>query len=225
MRAVTDSSRRSGGFTLIEVIVAMLIASMIVTVVFSGLGIAFDAWAATTRRIDALDTNRTAWRALRRQLESALPMSTVVEEGLTRTPRIGFEGGTDSVLFVTHSTFSMGPSAPARWVEWSPEEGGLRIREYDVIGPDNRPAPDPAWEEILPLGTSAVDLRFEYWGPENAANSGNVSGEWLSTWDPRDRNNLPRAVRISTTGDADPGFWMLIRLDYAQSSIEGMRVE
>jgi prepilin-type N-terminal cleavage/methylation domain-containing protein len=221
------SNGRSTGFTLIEVIVAMLIASMIVTVVFSGLGVAFDAWASTTRRIDDLETNRYAWRALRRQLESALPLATVVEDGLTRTPIVGFEGEPGSIRFVSHSSFGMGPTAPARWVEWEIEDNGIRIREYDIVPPDNRPADEPAWEGFLAVAEESRGLEFGFLRGRTTFDPPNFTGEWIDDWDPAGRGTIPDAVRIHTPGNVAPAerFWMLVALDYADSAGQGMRLE
>jgi general secretion pathway protein J len=211
------------GFTLVEVIVALLVSTLVVMVVFSGLGIAFDAWTVTAERIEALDSERQERQILRRQIEGALPLQWIEEDGLTRTPKLGFEGTSRSIRFVSRATLGIGPSGPARWIEWSAGDDGIVVEERDILPPDNIAAPDPAWTGLLAAGHGPVEFAFLH--PGSASDPAGTPGEWVTTWDPSVERFPPAAVRVRSrerTGVQGGGsVWFLVSLEFADTASVG----
>src|SRR5438309_1990852 len=88
--------RTERGFTLIEVIVALTIMGLLVSIAFSGVRISLDGWDRGARKIAALEQRATVERLLRRQLSLAYSM-----ESIAGRPPIPFRGSATRVEFVS----------------------------------------------------------------------------------------------------------------------------
>ena len=174
-----NARQRSAGFTLVEVVVAMVLIGSILILVYSGLSFSLRAW-------DAGDANgrRTAERRLgenflRRELSELFPMRW---KDPTQV-RMAFEGGQSSLRFVS--------SRPA----------GLQLGGLSLVGielADNRERrtrdlvmlramPDHEARDFGPLSASKPHLliegvdrvEFGYFGSENEF----AEPKWYDAWD------------------------------------------
>jgi general secretion pathway protein J len=64
----------NGGFTLIEMLVAISIVMLVVPLAIQGVRTGLGAWERVARQADSNDRRRSAQRVIRNQLESALPL-------------------------------------------------------------------------------------------------------------------------------------------------------
>ena len=181
---------QQSGFTLLEVIVAMVLVGAIMLLLYSGLTFALRAW-------DAGDVNgrRTAERLLgenflRRELSELFPMRW---KDPTQV-KMAFEGGPQRLRFVSSRAPGLqagGLSLVGLEVE---ENSATRTRDLMMV----RAMPDDTAADFGPLergerhlilaGIDAVS--FAYYGSENEFND----PKWHDTWEFPAR--IPQVIRV-----------------------------
>lgn len=179
-------SRVVGGFTLVEVVLALSIGAAVLVVVLAGLRVGLAAWSRGEARAARLDHARGALVLLERALDGAFPYRFVPPEA--QEARVLFDGRPDRVTFATLAPPFPG-AAPIAFtaVSLSSEETGLTLRQQAL--------PNPlALDRLAPIlvdrGTAAA--RFRYLGEE--------PGAWQETWDMSREETIPRAVEITLVG-------------------------
>jgi general secretion pathway protein J len=179
-----------GGFTLLEVILALSIVAAMLVIVFGGLRVGLAAWQRGEERTAGLDHARSLAVLLERALDGTFPYR-IAPEG-EREARVLFEGLPDRLTFVTLSPpFPTGAPTAFTVVNLSAEAAGLALRQQILPNPV---APD----RLRPLlvDARATGLRLRYLGREPDA--------WQDTWDADTDEGLPRAVEITLVTDAGP---------------------
>jgi general secretion pathway protein J len=170
--------RRQSGFTLIEIVVAMVLLGSIMLLMYSGLSFALRSWDAGDTNGRRVAERRLAENFLRRELSELFPMRF---KDATQV-KMAFEGGAERLRFV---------SARPPGIQL----GGLSLVGVEVL--DNREKrtrdlvmframPDDAAVDFGPLeraeshllfaGVERVD--FAYFGSDNDF----VEPKWYDTW-------------------------------------------
>ena len=140
-------------FTLIEVMVALAIMAIVVTVAFSGLTIGINSWERGSREIDGLDRRATVERLLERQLALASPVQFKVGDQTF----VLFRGSSRRLEFVSDYSLADG-AADYRKIDYAVNNGAVLYGEKSLFGyvPDDNEEP-PA----EPLATfRQVSFRF-----------------------------------------------------------------
>jgi general secretion pathway protein J len=210
------SDKKARGFTLIEVMVSLTILAGLLAVTYSGFRVALTMWEKGNARAQTFERRQTVLAVLREQLRGALPVSYTVEEGTQRHQRIAFDGSSDSLRFVSATSWRDGPNAVPRWIElkW---DGRLKIDERLMLSPSNTPSGQSLWH--LELDTFE-EFRLRYLRREQAGSP----AEWFETWDMQERRELPAALAIE--GKAGGVFTsQIVPLDYAEANWQGFRVQ
>jgi general secretion pathway protein J len=190
--------RRSNGFTLLELLVALTVFGFLMLAlnhgIRTGLGI-WDAQARTVNRTWDLDASARLVRALLTQIPTS-PVASI-NPG-SPAVSIAFKGQADTVSFVGELPTGFGANQPAditleligpRFVvNWQPHQ-------HELGGS----APQATVSDVL----SGVDrLEFAYWGLPSPVAS---APTWLAAWDGPSLPDLIRVrVRFSAT---DPRRW------------------
>lgn len=181
----------SRGLTLVEVLLAFAILSVIVVVLLASLRVGARAWEAGERRATAQQEERAIVELLTEALASAAPYRGRLGDGLDRV--VLFEGDREEVRFVTTAAPLLldAPAAAYHAVTLRhTEEVELWLTERLV------PAEEPFGDAPhVVLSRSVKEFRLEYRDKEAA---------WQPRWDPRDKKALPTAVRVELTL-RDPG--------------------
>lgn len=186
--------RGARGFTLIEVVLALSIVAIMVTMLFGGLRVGLRAWQRGEERAAALQHSRS----MTQLLEAALA-GTYWYVGRTDqnnpTPILWFKGEADRVSFVTVAPPLPFPVAiPFVAITLSVDTGsapGLAIREKAL----------PSWDPFEAVTPSVVDstiasVRFRY----QRAGAG-----WEETWDSAEERTLPQAIEVTLTPAVEGG--------------------
>lgn len=163
------------GFTLIEIIIAMTILSLIALIIGSAFGIGIRAWDKGEADIENLQRIRFLSERLSQQIKSCYPH--FIEKDGKKTP--AFSGASDSLWFVTTSETGL------KWVSYSLKDE--RIMYNEGIVPDKKIL-EKVSSEGEALDLNILRLKFEYFSIEDA--------EWKDTWD--SEKEIPAAVRITT---------------------------
>lgn len=190
------------GFTLLELVVAMVIFSIVVSAVYA----LFDAGRSITSRAEfrsqLFQTARAALQAVEDDLRGAVLPSTQFDTGF-----IGTSGGSekeplDKLEFIsvnrhTATTYDVNNVTDVVWgidlskVYYSVEpdvkrtpHGFVRERPKELTPPNGPVHRD---EDIKELSQDVVFVHFRYF-------DGN---DWLATWDSTQTGNLPKAVEVT----------------------------
>lgn len=175
---------RDGGFTLIEMLMALSIGAALLVVLFGGVRAGLAAWGRGEARAVALEHSRSLAQMLGRAVAGAYPYRDGTARG---RGGIVFDGQPDGMTFVTAS-----PPIPAAIpiaftaMRVSRDAGGLAVRQLAL----------PSLERLDRLAPVLVDstvvaMRVRYLGEEADA--------WTDRWDMSKEDGLPRAVEIQLT--------------------------
>ena len=180
------------GFTLIELIIALALSAIILLVLLAAMRMSYKSQergyekADTTQKIRILG-DRITWL-----IRGAYPFSVRKPEGV----KLYFKGEADSLGLVTTSVdyFGKGPedTAGLKWVSIFSDNEGLKIREKVYFLED---VFDDSDGKLYVLDSEVKKLEFEYFDIPKDETHGN----WVSNWDPEEKEYLPSAVKVRIT--------------------------
>jgi general secretion pathway protein J len=176
------------GFTLIELVLALTIVAVMVTLLFGGLRVGLRAWQRGEERAAVLQHARSVTQLLQESLGGIYAYRGRADQD-TPTDVLLFQGEAERLSFVTVSPPMSLPAAIAFVaVTLSMDAGdapGLAIREKAL--PNFNPFEAVAPNVVDPTITA---IRFRYLRDD---------GTWEETWDGQDERMVPRAVEVTLT--------------------------
>jgi len=193
------SRHAAGGFTLLELLIAVTVLSLMIGTLYSALQLGARSWEAGTRDADALDQMRTTHQFLQRYLAQAQPVA--VNQGGRWT--LHFEGGERSLRFVTEMPPHLGVGG--LYEIWLGSAGRGDARRLAVLRrlwhPELAPEPGPGALDESTLVDELASVSFEYFG----ARGERAPPQWHTSWETR--QSLPELVRariVPREGDPWP---------------------
>jgi len=178
------SRARSGGFTLVEIVVALALASLLLVVLFSGIGLGFGAAERIEARATALEARRNLAFVLRRQLAAAYP------GGVTEESTPSFVGAPSLVSFLALES-SAGPGLSRVWVVLEDDRAGRRVVLL------RQPADAPIERAVL--ARDVAEFRLAYFGAPTGADE----RTWRDRWERSRRAPEAVSIRLVLDGDGD----------------------
>jgi len=178
--------KRSAGFTLIELIIALALISMALALGFAALRIAARSMEKTDRLVNELEELRVVSSVVQQQLSQARPL----RESLT-TRQINFNGDSQQLEFVASAPAQGGRLTGLyryrlRFIT-SGEEQKLLL-EYQPYAPGLTQWSSSVDSTVLMNGIKAGE--FAYFGASKEAPE-----EWQMSW--RGVDHMPRLVRLA----------------------------
>lgn len=183
------SRRQHQGFTLIEVLIAMTLLSIMVVLLFGSLKICADSWEKGESKIAEVNEVAVVYNFFQRHLSAAKPLWNEYEEEDNKL--FSFQGNTRSLQFVGDFPASAG-------------RPGLQLFSIQLLEEDKErlikvtltpffPALEGeqfAPEEVV-LVSHVKDFTLAYFGGDIEAEGGGWQNEWL------EREMLPQLIKIN----------------------------
>ena len=188
---------RDTGFTLLEVLVAVVIMAVIMTTAFGALRLGGRSWEAGIERASGNETFRSVANLLRRQVSQTIPMTWPNDTN----ERIAFEGTAEQMRFVA--------PAPQQYRQAGMFEYGLAaqrdglelnlVLSYIPFNPDSEEFQTPSSNQQVLLVEGLENVSFDYYGsPANAGSrtgTGKQPSRWQQRWD-ADAQRFPDLIRV-----------------------------
>ena len=169
------------GFTLLELIIAITLLSLIVLIITGALRLGYRSIEAGERRIDAVERYRSSLTIISAQIQSATPL-TLQQNGVKQ---FYFEGSRDAMKFTTNYSI------------WSGQKGyvivAYRVKTDDrgmqnlYAGESKVGAANPA-ETMLLQGFNGIFFEYFHKGKTDE------TGTWDQQW--TDDTDTPHKVRL-----------------------------
>ena len=185
---------RQSGFTLIELVVAMVLLGIMMTLLYSGLTFALRSWDAGDANGERVADRRIGENFLRREVAEMFPMRWKDPTQL----RYAFEGAHDALRFVSSrpAGASLGGLALVGIAVEVDAATGTRalVMRRASVDPDTADFAALATAEATVLLPDVDSVTFSYFGSENDF----ADPKWSDDWAMPAR--LPVAIRVSARG-------------------------
>jgi general secretion pathway protein J len=188
---------RQDGFTLLEVLVALLVLGLLVLGLSQGVRTSLDLRQAQMRRLGNMAELDAAQRLLRTVL-SRLPLSPDGNRMVGSKTAPGFSGEAERIKFVGDLPTGLGPNRRAD-MSLSVQNGRLVLAWTPHLHEQSLAPPAPPAETALLHGIEKVDLA--YW----ATPAGGQTPGWQSRWA---ESEPPALIRLRLAfGETDRRRW------------------
>jgi len=182
--------RREAGFTLLEVLVAMVVLSLIMTTAFGALRLGERSWEAGLTRAGETETLRTVAGVLQRQFKQALPLSWTEDTKTT----LAFSGDHEQLRFIAPSPQHHGATGLFEYTLMVEQDDNINrlVLYYRLHDPDsNGFEPDSSERQRVLLVDEIKSARFSYFG----APVDDDPPAWHSHWN-NDAEAFPQQVSV-----------------------------
>lgn len=176
------SNSRREGFTLLELIIAITILSLITMIIGSAFRLGIQAWGKGEHETGETQRLRVLSSLLSQQLKSSYPYEMPVEDDIENA--VMFKGEKDSIMFVTTVTDSS--YGGFKWVRYEFKDGTLLYKEG--LLPDKK-IKDKIKEDAEIIDSNIEEFQLSY----RQSND----GEWKESWDLG--NGIPAAVKVKVS--------------------------
>ena len=182
------------GFTLIEVLIAMTLLSIMMVLLFTSLKICADSWEKGESKITDVNEIAVVYNFFQRDLSVAKPLWNDLPAEEEKT--FSFQGGTQSLQFVSAFPASAGRSGLQLFSLNLQEEDNEQFINVTIV-PFIPMTEGAKWhKEEVTLIKRVSDFRLAYFGSEEDMSEDGASvGGWQDEW--LNKKVLPRLVKIN----------------------------
>lgn len=193
------------GFTLLEMLLAIAIFSLVIGVIFTSFRLGASSWEKGERDIESYQKIRAVNELLYREIRSCFPYVLTPGELDTHVKFYAFFGKADSVKFVSAASVRKANRGLSLIEFWVQDGVGLMVGETLAIGSDLADVSLRDEERALLINPDVKSIRFRYLDKKDQ----DEKGEWEETWDPRNKTGqdlrLPEAVEVRLEVDLGNG--------------------
>lgn len=188
---VRGAKAREAGFTLIELIVALVLFALMASVMFGSLSMAARSWDAGEAKAGEVSSMRLTQEFLREQVGAMLPLRVKKAVELP----LMFEGSRDEMRYAAAlpARVQEGGAYFFRLVVAKSGEKSQLVLERTIPDPTATQPPEFDGAERSILADGIAELAVSYFG-RDAGSADAVAPSWRDKWD--DRQRLPLLVKI-----------------------------
>jgi general secretion pathway protein J len=198
LRSIEDTRQREAGFTLVEVLVALVLLGLLTTALFFSVRFGVTAWQRGGERSDQIHTSMLVQDLLRRLIGQAYPL--MLADG-TGSGRVDFAGSATSLDFLAPVPIALASGGRARFTLAIERRGG----QSDLVlasRPELAAGDAPAELNRKTLLATLEAAEFAYFGVAQSKST----TEWHERWS--DEMSLPALVRVRVRfARSDPRLW------------------
>lgn len=198
-------SKRSGGFTLIEVLIAMTLLGILVVLLFSSMKISADSWQKGEDKITQVNDVAVVYQFFQHHLAIAKPLWNDFSEDNAKT--FAFQGKSQELQFVSSFPASAKRSGLQLFSLNLINDAGEQVIQVSIT-PFYPVAEGEEWrKEEVTLLRHVRNFSLSYYGLDEIQTEGAWQEDWL------EQETLPRLVKIKIARD-DGNFWpeMIVEL-------------
>ena len=191
----------TGGFTLLELLVAMTLLALLAGLLFGGLSFGVRVWEKGDAELEKLAELQIAQGLIRRAIGRTL--ISKVSDGESEDAAI-FEGTAGGLRLIGPAPAQSLPGGLYRLSLRGDDLQGKRrlVMTWRLVGPDDKEPHADEDENLVVLVDNVADVTFAYFGADNE----DGESQWQDRWE--GMFGLPRLVRIDVTfGDGDARVW------------------
>jgi len=183
------------GFTLIEVMIAMTLLSLMVALLFGSLKTSAESWNKGETKIAEVNEKAVVYQFFKRHLPSIRPLW---DDFSDEERQFSFQGEQHKLQFVSVFPASAGRKGFQLFeIVFDDNEGQVKV----LLTPFYPAVDEQQWEEEkVVLLDNVEEFKISYFGMESM----DSEGMWADSW--REKENLPSLIKITINLDK-PGFW------------------
>jgi general secretion pathway protein J len=204
--------RAEAGFTLLEIIVAVVILAMIMTTAFGALRLGDRSWEAGIKRANESEQLRTTGNLLQRQFNQIVPMVWTVDN----EPRIAFNGDRRQVQFIAPAPQHHGATGLFEFTLSAEgvEDDVRLVLNYTLFNPDHTSLGPSDGGRRVQLAERLKSVELEYFGSTKA----DEAPAWHAEWN-TEQASYPEMVRLRVERESGALQWpeLLLSLRAEQS--------
>lgn len=193
--------KRDGGFTLLEVALALTIFALMGAIVYGAFSLSHAAVERSQGRFENNQRIRTFGDLLGSYIRSSFPYRVSPQDG-----RVFFIGEEEKLTFVSSFSLAMGGRGMGKvsiWLDGDETGGGVIRLEEEIPVRLNSETEQGGVRHSVALQERVREFRLAYLDPQTGAE------EWQQEWDAQQRKVLPRAVRLTyTTAEGQEVRWV-----------------
>ena len=201
----------SYGFTLIEVLIALTLLSIMVVLLFASLKICADSWEKGENKITEVNEVAVVYHFFQQHLSVAKPLSN---NSAGAEKNFSFQGDLQSLQFVSEFPASVARPGLQLFSLSLLEVEDEQIINVSLVSFIEATEGEESQKEEITLIKHVKDFKLSYFGADDAASKSEWTEDWLN------KNILPRLVKINI--ELENGvFWpeMLIELKVTGKNI------
>lgn len=183
------------GFTLMELLLAMSILAIMVTLLMGAFRVGYRAWEKGDEVVAGMQRLRAVLNLVRLQLAATVVPAPATSGG--GEARVDFQGTGTALRFVSARSLVPGAASGQVLVNYRADIGPdgrwrLRFHEQPLLGTDSGLSSEPAAEAYRELIGGLAAVRFEYL----ATDPDTGEPAWLERWRAEADGPLPALVRF-----------------------------
>ncbi len=206
------TNQASKGFTLIEVLIAMTLLSIMMVLLFTSLKICANSWEKGESKITDVNEIAVVYNFFQRDLSGAKPLWN---DFSAEEKTFSFQGSVQSLQFVSAFPASSGRSGLQLFSLYLLEEDNDQVIKV-TLTPFTPVAEGAEWrKEEVTLIKHVSDFTLAYFGSdggmgESGSNDGVSESSWKEEW--LNKDALPRLVKVNIKLD-NGGYWPEMIID------------
>ncbi len=194
------------GFTLIEVMIALVLLSMLLLLLFGSLFTATKHWQIGEMKINKNNEVRLVNKFIRQKVSQATPILWVNKDG----KRLLFKGENNELKFVASLPAHRGGGGLYELTlkVSKSKNGNLLGLNYVLLDPQTEPFSDSSSKngEFIAIANGINSIKLSYYGNEKI----NEEPGWLDEW--KSDEQLPQLLQIQLTPENETYSWPLIEI-------------